>query len=180
MVYTFLLLSTENEDFSRKVKISDSATFAELHTTILNTANYSNDLMTLFVITNHDWEKETEIMLSNMTDKSDEETLLMHNTKLASYLKAKGDRLLYTFDLFSGRSFFIELVAVEEGHLMAPQIVDSIGDAPQQVQIDGDFDVDNFDALLGDTDPYDLGDEFDDGFGQMESLDDIDLDSYSF
>ena len=71
MVYRFLLLSDEVEDFKREIQIDSEATFLDLHNAILDSVGYTKDQMTSFFICEDDWSKTTEITLMEMDTSSD-------------------------------------------------------------------------------------------------------------
>ena len=50
MVYKFVIISDEVDDFKRVIKIDSDATFKELNDAILESVGYTNDQMTTFFI----------------------------------------------------------------------------------------------------------------------------------
>lgn len=71
MVYRFLILSDEVDNFKREIQIDSEATFLELQDAILDSVNFTKDQMTSFFICDDDWSKETEITLVEMDTSSD-------------------------------------------------------------------------------------------------------------
>ena len=63
MVFKFILLSDEVDDFLREIDIDSDATFLELNNAILDSVGYAKDQMTSFLICNDYWEAEQEITL---------------------------------------------------------------------------------------------------------------------
>ena len=74
MVYKFLIISDEVDDFKRVIRIDSDATFKELNDAILDSVGYNHDQMTSFFICESDWEKLTEITLFDMGKESDEDS----------------------------------------------------------------------------------------------------------
>ena len=66
MVFRFLILSDEVDDFKREIKIDAEATFLDLHDAILESVGYTKDQMCSFFICDDDWSKNTEITLVEM------------------------------------------------------------------------------------------------------------------
>ena len=98
-------------------------------------------------------------------NEEDEDVVLMEETTLGDFLKNKKQRLLYVFDFFSERAFFMEVFDIREGELPKPKLLKKEGKAPEQIAID--------DVLSGTE-----FDDFDDEFGdEFEDLDSIDLDN---
>jgi hypothetical protein len=56
MVFRFLLLSDEVEDFRREIQIDADATFSDLHKAIIKSVGFADGEMTSFFICSDDWE----------------------------------------------------------------------------------------------------------------------------
>ena len=63
MLFRFLILSDEADDFKREIKIDSESTFLDLQNAILDSVGYTKDQMTSFFICDDDWSKKTEITL---------------------------------------------------------------------------------------------------------------------
>jgi len=170
MVYNFLILSDEEDLFSREISIDADNTFLDLHNAILKSVKYDNSQMTSFFICNDDWEKEQEITLVEMDTAVDYDNITMENAILSDYLSDEGQKLLYVFDYLSERSFFIRLKTIETGKNLDKAVcAKSEGNAPKQmIDFDEDFSTvaknDNFDAdFYGDED-FDMDELDDEGF----------------
>lgn len=183
MVYLFRVVSDEVDDFKREIKIDADATFLDLRNAISDAVGYSKDTMSSFFLCDRSWEKDKEITLEDMTMDSSVDPLLMSECVLSDYIEDEGQRLIYTFDYLTDRSFFLELKEAVPGvHQAAAECVASVGDAPgETVDLDAfdaandakaakavtasAFDLD--DDLYGDSEYND--DEFDvGGFSDME------------
>ena len=115
-----------------------------------------------------------------MGSDSDEDVFLMEETILSDYVEDLGQRLMFTFDYLTDRSFFIELKEIITGKtLKDPLCTLSLGPAPAQ-NIDFDefekkndikaapISVDDFDEEFYGDESYNE-DEFDeDGFDEMK------------
>ena len=86
MIFRFLLLSDEVDDFRREIQIDSDASFLELHHAISESVNYKEDDMTSFFICSDDWEKEQEITLVEMDTSSEEDSYTMEATRLCYLL----------------------------------------------------------------------------------------------
>lgn len=109
MIFRFLILSDEVDNFVREIKIDSEATFLDLHTLILDTLEYTKDQMSSFFLCDDNWRKKTEITLVDMGSSSEEDTYLMENTCLEELLEDEDQKLLYVFDYLTERAFFMEL-----------------------------------------------------------------------
>ena len=105
MVYRFLILSDEVEDFKREIQISSEATFLELQDIILDSVHYTKDQMTSFFICDDDWSKRTEITLLEMDTSSDVDCYVMDSTRLDELLLDEHQKLMFVFDYMSRPCF---------------------------------------------------------------------------
>lgn len=100
MVYRFLLLSDEVENFERIIEIDSEATFIDFRDIILKSVGYTNSNLTTFYICSEDWEKEQEILFMEMDTDSSVDTYLMENTKLEDAVKKGGSTNVFDDDLY--------------------------------------------------------------------------------
>lgn len=133
MVYKFLILSDEIDNFAREITIDSENTFFDLHNAILDSVNYSKDEMASFFLCDEDWEKGTEVTLMEMDTDPEVDSWVMKDTKLSDLLEDEKQKLLYIFDYVTDRAFFLELrEIVPEEDLNLPVCSKSKGDAPKQ------------------------------------------------
>lgn len=133
MIFRFLILSNEIDNFAREIKIDSEATFMELHDAIVQSTGYSNDQMSSFFICDEDWSKKTEITLVDMGTSSEEDSYTMENTHLEDLLEDEGQKLLYVFDYMTERAFFIELRETIPGKDLKEAVCSrSEGEPPKQ------------------------------------------------
>jgi len=170
MIYHFVVLSDEVDDFRREIDIDAEATFQELNDLLLKTCVYKKDLMTSFFVCDDGWEKVKEITAVDMNDDPNKEGApLMEHTHLCDIItdeeahnKAK---LLFEFDIMCERYLYMQLKEVKDhAHLMTPVITLEKGKAPKQ---EGDID-----SMFKDLDTSDMYGE--DSFND----DELDLDGY--
>lgn len=175
MVYRFLLLSDEADDFKREIKIDSEATFLDLHDAILDSVGYTKDQMCSFFICDDDWSKRTEITRVEMDTSSEVDNYIMEDTTLESLLEDEGQRLLFVFDYLTERAFFMELREIIPGkNLPAAVCSRSVGVPPAQTIAFDEVDtktaqLDTGESFYGDE-AYDI-DEIDkegfEGFGDV-------------
>lgn len=179
MVFKFVLLSDEADDFLREIHIDSDATFLELNDAILNSVGYAKDQMTSFLICNDYWEAEQEITLMEMDTASDVDSLVMDRVRIDEFASEEGQKLRFIFDVMNERSFFMELKEVKTREsLPAPICKRSKGNPPAQV-LDGLF-MDIPEPKAGDLDMDGL-DNYDgeEGFNEDE-LDDLSINENYF
>jgi len=134
MVFKFVLLSDEADDFMREIYIDSEATFLELNDAILDSVGYTKDQMTSFFICDDYWEREQEITLIEMDTSSECDSLIMSETKLEEFTSEEGQKLTFVFDYLNERSFFMELLEVIPGKELEKAVCKvAKGTAPEQV-----------------------------------------------
>ena len=133
MIYRFIMLSDEVDNFRREYKIDGDATFLELQQLITQSTGYNDKDLASFYICANDWTKETEITLFEMNTKSEEDSLVMSEVSLSEYLEEERQKLMYVFDYLNERAFYMELREIIFGeNLDEGEVSKSIGKAPLQ------------------------------------------------
>ena len=145
MIFLFRIIIDENPDFFRDLVASGSDTFLDVHTVLQKELGYDPTQLASFFITSENWEKEHEITLIDMMDEPGVRSATMDQVTLDEHIKELNQRMLYLFDFFSDRAFFIEMVemADELSHRETPFIAHGKEDPPPQLALD----------LLMDDDP---------------------------
>ena len=133
MVYNFLIIPDEVDNFIREINIDSEATFLDLQNAILDSVGYSKDQITSFFLCDEDWNKQTEITLVEMDSSSDVDIYIMAETPLESLLEDEKQKLIFVFDYMTDRCFFMELHAIVTGeNLEQAQCVKAREKAPLQ------------------------------------------------
>ena len=135
MLYLFKIISDEEKDFYRDVLVDEKNTFLELHNLLQKNLGYDPSQLASFFVTNEDWEKMHEITLMDMQMENNEQAETMENTTIGKYISDLNRRLLYVFDFFSERAFFIELMESFEKKSQKPTpfITSEQGKPPAQL-----------------------------------------------
>ncbi|MBR5854498.1 MAG: hypothetical protein IKY87_02315 [Paludibacteraceae bacterium] len=163
MIYRIKFSCDEIDDFRRVYEADSDATFWELHKAILDSANYPDDQMTSFYICNERWEKGQEVTLVEMGSNFEYDNMVMESTRLSDLLEENGQRMIYVFDPMTERCFFGRVTEILPGMHFGVTCIESVGDAPPQMQHDeaqiapkgNEWDID--DDFYGDS-QYNEGD----------------------
>ncbi|MDF1570206.1 MAG: hypothetical protein P1P82_01140 [Bacteroidales bacterium] len=168
MIYKFRIISDESKEFARELLIDSAHTFLDFHHCLQENLAYDPAQLASFFITNSSWEKQLQITLIDMMEEASEHCPTMDQCKISEHFSTRGKRMLYVFDFFSERSFFIELTEVIDipDSQALPKVIFSHGDPPPQIKLDLD------DLLISEED---LSDDFEEGLPGDEFDDDIDL-----
>ncbi|MEN8227269.1 MAG: hypothetical protein ABFS38_03875 [Bacteroidota bacterium] len=168
MIYLFRIISDEDQEFYRDLVIGGSDTFLDFHHTLQENLGYDPSQLASFFITNEMWEKQQEITLIDMMQDPGQPAVTMDQTTVDEHIKEVSQRMIYLFDFFSERAFFIELLekSDETSPRDTPFIGYAKGEAPPQLSLD---------LLMDDAES--APDEFDQDEGMDDlRLDDLDLD----
>lgn len=173
MIYKFRIISNEVKDFARELLIGGDYTFLDFHHCLQENLNYDPKQLASFFITNEAWEKNMQITLIDMMDEESHDCITMENGLLEEHLKVVGQRLLYVFDFFSERSFFIELTEILDlpDAKGDPKIIFSHGDPPIQIELGLDNINFSEEAFLDDFSTDSFDDDLTDGFDFLDSDD---------
>ncbi len=175
MVYKFCIVSDEVDNFKREIAIDSDDTFLRLRNAILDSVGYTRDQMDSFFICDDDWSKEKEITFEDMDSDSSEDVWLMEDTPLSELIEDEGQKIIFTFDYMTERSFYMEMKEMIPGKsLKDPYCQRKEGNPPQQF-IDIDDIAEKTPKIITPS-VDDLGEEF---YGQDEFNDDeLDLDGF--
>ncbi|MFA6701939.1 MAG: hypothetical protein WCR12_03985 [Dysgonamonadaceae bacterium] len=157
MVFRFLILSDEVNDFKREIKIDSDNTFLDLYKAIIESVGYSDKELASFFLCDNKWRKAQEITLVEMDTASDEDPHTMEDCILSDYLEDEKDKLIFEFDVLNERALFMELSEIIPGkNLKKPVITISEGEPPLQFK---DFEETEIVSTIVDTDETFFGDE---------------------
>ncbi len=170
MICVFEVLSPEVPDFKRLIHIRSDQTFEDLHQIVQNASNFDTSQLASFFVADEHWRKRIEIGSFNLGEHSNQQ-LNMRNTKLNDYISESGQKLVYVFDFFNDRFFYLELKEMlMKTDLKEPFVAYEKGNAPSQVMFN-DMEGREVD-LLDPTDSYgSFGDleDYCDIFGEMDA-----------
>ena len=138
MILLFRILSDEDPSFFRDVVIDGSDTFLELHQVLQEDLGYDASQLASFFITNEQWEKQQEITLIDMMQDPGQTIPTMGEATLEEHISEVTQRMIYVFDFFSERAFFMELIETsdETSPRATPFIAGAKGDPPPQLALE--------------------------------------------
>jgi hypothetical protein len=170
MICVFEISSPEDRDFKRLIQISPTNTFEELHQIVQNTSDFDQSQLASFFITDEHWRKRIEISQLDSGENSSRQHC-MRTVKLNEYISEAGQKLVYVYDYFNERYFYLELKEkLMKPDLKEPFVAYERGFAPAQFLIN-DYDSPEVE-LLDSNDSYKSFGELEDYyeiFGEMEA-----------
>lgn len=160
MVLVFRMISDEQDDFLREFEVGSRQSFYDFHQAIQANLGYDASQIASFFLCNEQWEKLVEITLTGLSDEESGELLLMDREVVGKHVKNLKQRLLYVFDIFNERAFFIQLSAKKEtsGPGSLPKCTGSKGKAPDQIMMDRIFPEGDEDSLFNEGEDDEDGD----------------------
>lgn len=174
MIFNFKLVSDEVDHFKREIQIDASSTFLDLKKAICNSVGYDNNKLSSFVLCDDNWEKEKEITSEDMGTDSDQDIWLMDESVLGDFIEDEGQKLLFVFDYFTERAFFMEMNRMITGKtLMEPVVSLSVGQAPPEYIEENIFDT-------KDSKSADVQTDFDEDFYGSDEFNDDELEGQGF
>ena len=87
MIYRFVIVSDEADNFKLQIAIDSTATFMQLRNVILESAGYDKEQMDSFYICDDEWNKEKEVTCMDMGSDTDEDIWIMDDTQLDELLE---------------------------------------------------------------------------------------------
>ena len=177
MQFKIVFICDEVEDFLREITIDADATFLALNTAILDACGYADDQITSFYTCNDEWEQKEQITREDMgIGASDQDIYIMENTVLRDFIHDEGQKLIYVFDPFNDRVFYMKVSEIITGKSGGNAVCSrSKGEAPLQIaamdasvptgkgSLVGDDDLLDTDDFYG-SDEFDQEDFGSDGF----------------
>ncbi len=187
MIFKFLLLSDEVENYKREIQIDGDDTFHDLHKVIMECSGYGETEMTSFFMCNEWWKRKQEITLIEMDTDSDVDSYVMEEETLSDWLDEEKQRLIFIFDYFGDRGFYMELSEMILGKNLSKAICSKkSGDAPVQFLKEEEVEpikprlITNAIPSLDDEDDDILDDEDDETFYGDDDFnpDELDMDGF--
>jgi hypothetical protein len=185
MIFKFLILSDEVDDFKREIKIDADATFMDFYRILIDSIGFSDKEMASFFLSDNKWRKKQEITLVEMDTDSDVDSLVMEDCILSDYLEDEKQKLLFVFDYFTQRALFIELSEIIPGkYLKKPFCSISQGEAPAQIIIQDEVKPDVVTIDLGESfygdERFDLEELDSEGFEGLDNIEEKTSETESF
>ena len=169
MIFRFRLLSDENDRFVRDYEVPYDMTLLDFHRFILESLEYE-ECMTSFFTADDRWEKLREFTLMDMGDTSGEGPEAMERVALGQIIHKLRDRLIFLFDLFGERAYYLELTGAYEAQAGAsyPREIYAQAEAPDQYDPSKNRDDEDegsaFDEMMGDFNDFEGDDSYDDEY----------------
>ncbi|MBE6182372.1 MAG: plasmid pRiA4b ORF-3 family protein [Rikenellaceae bacterium] len=169
MIFRFRMLSDENDNFVRDYEVMYDMSLLDFHEFILQSLEYEPCMASFFTADNR-WEKLREFTLMDMGDDGSETSpQSMEEVVLGQIIHNNRDRLIYLFDLFGDRAYYLELTGTYEAEADSsyPREIYAQAEAPDQYDPakhveSGDGSI--FDEVMDEFSDFEGDDNFDDEY----------------
>jgi len=183
-----ILIDTEsNEDIFRDIVIGRSDNFETFYRAIIAAFDFKGDQLASFYVSNDNWDKGHEIALMDMGLGNEiNAPFIMHDTPITTVVRDVGQKLILVYDFIKMWCFLIDLVEQIPTDYSEPELLLSVGIAPDEDSKKADFNTmmgigdapvfgTDLDDIFSDFDDEDDNDEDEDHFGSFDNLDDYDF-----
>lgn len=168
MILKYRMLSDENDNFVRDFEVLPEMTLSQFHSFIIRSLGY-DDCMTSFFVSDDCWNRLREYTLMDMGGDvagDGEAPAPMDTVTLAELIVADCKRLIYQFDIFSDRAYYLEFVDAYQPlpSLEYPRVAFENAHVPDQYDPDAVNPDEGsiFEEMMGDFDDFDGDDNYDD------------------
>ena len=170
MIYRFRMLSDENDHFVRDFEMAANSTLLDMHEFIISMLNY-DPCMASFFKADDRWERQQEYtymdMGGGMGDGGNGMPKPMATARLYDVLNFMHDRLIYVFDPFTQRAYYLEVLeAKDEAEGMSyPRVQFEHSPAPDQYDPEANEESGSiFEEMMGEYSDFDGDDSYDDEY----------------
>lgn len=167
MVLQFRMLSDENDNFVRDYEVMYDMSLFDFHRFILQSLDY-DDCMASFFTADDRWERIHEFTVMDMGDGSEEDPTPMDSVLIGQVTRHNRARLIYLFDMFAERAYYLELTGAKEAEagFEYPRVAFENAPAPDQYDPDAVNSDEGsiFDEMMGDFNDFDGDDNYDDEY----------------
>lgn len=169
VIFKFRMLSDENDHFLRDYEVPATMTLLAFHDFIRETLEYEEGMVSFYTADDR-WEKLREFTLMDMGmgDLEDEHSpLAMDQVELQQIMRHVHDRLIYQFDLFGDRAYYLELmdVVAAEPNFSYPREAFAHGATPDQYEAGLAEDEGSiFEEMMGGYSDFEGDDNYDDEY----------------
>lgn len=170
MILKYRMLSDENDNFVRDFEVLPEMTLAQFHAFIIASLGY-DDCMASFFASDDRWNRLREYTLMDMGEDvlgGGEMPVPMDKVTLAELVVSDCKRLIYQFDMFSDRAFYLEFVDAHKplAGLAYPRVAFENAPVPDQYDPDA-VSADEgsiFEEMMGDFNDFEGDDSYDDEY----------------
>jgi len=153
------MLSDENDGFLREYEVPYDMNLLDFNNFICNDLKYDSRAMSSFFTSDADWNKLEEFTLADMCTDEESGTRQMSSVTLGQIIHKNKDRLIYMFDIFGDRAYYLELTEAkkQEAGQRYPRVTASKAEPSDQFDASAESDMHGsiFDEAMEEFDDFD-------------------------
>lgn len=165
MIFQFRMLSDENDHFVRDFEVPYDMNLLDFHHFILQSLAYEPCMASFFTADDR-WERGREFTVEEMgASETGSAPIAMERVTLGQLIHTNRDRLIYQFDLFGDRAFYLELTEAKkpQAGMSYPRVAFEHAPAPDQYDPTANRDEGSiFDEAMSDFNDFEGEDGCDD------------------
>lgn len=131
-MYRIRVVLDTAEDVIRDIDISEYSSLAELHEQIVMAFELEKGELASFFASNESWEQGEEISLLDFGAHPGAEAKLMSDVGIIEYLKKRGSKMIYVYDLMKLWTFYVDLIQTNIPEMEEAQFIKIVGDRPKE------------------------------------------------
>ncbi len=166
MIFRFRMLSDENDNFLRDFEVKYDMTLLEFHDFIVKSLGYEPCMASFFTADDR-WERLQEFTSMDMGEVGEGAPVPMSEVALGQIMHHLHDRLIWLFDMFGNRAYYLELLEAKEAEATRhyPAVVFEHAPAPDQYDPEMSEDEGSiFEEMMGEFNEFDGDDTYDDEY----------------
>ncbi len=166
IIFKYRMLSDESDNFVRDFEVYPDMTLTEFHHFILEALEYDNCMVSIFK-SDAEWRPVEEFSEIDMGEDMPGVPRCMDNVTLMEVNNQFHDRLIYTFDMLNGRSYYLELIDMQrpQDDLTYPRVAFEHAPTPDQYDPEATEESGSiFEEMMSDYNEFDGDDGYDDEY----------------
>lgn len=166
IIFKYRMLSDESDNFVRDFEVYPDMTLTEFHHFILEALEYDNCMVSIFK-SDAEWRPVEEFSEIDMGEDMPGVPRCMDNVTLMEVNNQFNDRLIYTFDMLNGRSYYLELIDMQrpQEDLTYPRVAFEHAPTPDQYDPEATEESGSiFEEMMSDYNEFDGDDGYDDEY----------------
>ena len=166
IIFKYRMLSDESDNFVRDFEVYPDMTLTEFHRFLIEALDYDDCMVSIFK-SDAEWRPVEEFSEIDMGEDTPGAPRCMDNVTLMEVNNQFHDRLIYTFDMLNGRSYYLELIDMQrpQENLSYPRVAFEHAPTPDQYDPEATEESGSiFEEMMSDYNEFDGDDSYDDEY----------------
>ena len=111
-IFKFRVINKDQDDFFRDIVIDSDKTFLDFHNIIAESIGFTLKASACFNLCDVKWHKLKKFLLPEEVVVKEDQSELMHESKLTDFIKNPHQKLIYLIDSRNDFTFYIKLLEI--------------------------------------------------------------------